>query len=427
MGRRSEHVCHGCGAPLPPAEPGTTRACSYCGRVAVASEQRGAFARPGAKKALLLGVGGSFLVAGALATWSFVMSGMVASSSSPPRSSAGAERDAAAEAAYQAEKAALEAAKEASRRAVEAAREPMRVGSHALLVARTDRPEEDLLVTLEPVGRDEVVLTLLAAGDGRERWRRVFEVEQAPLPLRAVVDRTLVVFTRDGRILGLDAERGTTLWAHAFAEEARELCGAGAIVGVRHASGVAAFTAATGEPAASPRTCTPIYGSSSPAPNFVYVEGAALASWLPDGHEFFLQRGLQPHRGAARVALGREPGEQGPITLGVLEGKRWRWRATLRAEAPAEAAFFGEPQAAVRNERVAVPYRDREGALHLASFDLDTGRRQWDREIAVSLPEDAEVEVLASISGHVFLRAGDGRSWVVEPHRGDVEWSIGPG
>lgn len=413
MGRRSEHVCQGCGAPLPPAQPGVTRACTYCGRVAVSPAKSGVSPGAAKKVALLWAVGG-VLVATSLSTWAVFRSATtVDDASSPWRAPSLVEVPAGPPEAVDVP-------------APQVTSPPARVGPRSFLVARPDRPQEDLLVTMVPVDRAVVVLALLEADTGGEIWRREFEPEQAPRPLRALVDRTLVVFTLDGRMLGLDPQRGTTLWARSVAEEPRALCATEGIVGVRLDRGIVAFTGATGEDAAPPRDCAPVYTSQAPAPNFDHVEGPALATWLPAGHEFFLQRGLHPHRGAARVALGREPGEQGLASVGVLEGKRWRWRATLHAEEPADANFLGAPLAAVRHERVFVPYVRAEGALHLASFDLGTGRRRWDRALGVLGPEDTELEVLASLSGKVFVRVSGGTMSAIEPHRGDVAWSIGP-
>lgn len=416
MSRRSGHVCQGCGAPLPAVAPGVVRTCTYCNLVADGSPGglRGTAGRT-TRHLAVFGVAAFASLGSAFAGW------MALRSVSPAESQPSHARQSDAPSAGASTP--TEDLPAPEDQTVKPA--PPWIGPHLMLVPHDHGRKENVLVTWRPSEGGALAFAVLDAWSGKVVWERPFVGTQEPLPLRAVVGETLVAFTDDHQMLGLDPERGTTLWTRPFAFTPERLCAVPRIVGIEHAGGLERVTQATGEPVegAGGRDCEPVYDSLSAAPNFVYVDGPKLDTWLSPGDHFVLRRGLAPHEGVARVLLGQYPGLQGPVSVGVLQGKRWLWRSSVRAESPTGPQFFREPRAAVRHQRVVVPYHD-DGSLHLASFDLGTGRRQWDREIAAIGSQDDDVEVLQTLAGRVLVRVGSGALWSVESDRGDIVWSF---
>jgi outer membrane protein assembly factor BamB len=113
--------------------------------------------------------------------------------------------------------------------------------------------------------------------------------------------------------------------------------------------------------------------------------------------------------------------------VAVASRKAWLWSARLGKASAADARLLSPPLAAVRNERVVVPYvlGDR-SELHLASLELGSGRLVWDRLLSADFAESsaADAELRISRSGLIYFSSGLGQLWALGSD-GQPIWKLG--
>jgi outer membrane protein assembly factor BamB len=244
---------------------------------------------------------------------------------------------------------------------------------------------------------------------------------------RAWVDGLLVV-TSPSKVFGLNPESGETSWVRNTGAPPIELCAGPGFAGLRFPNErFVAFAVATGSGAAgSPLACKPLVTSRSAAPNFALVEGPVLDPPLPGRSPLRVERALVPHQGSVRVLLGSDPAAAS-ARVAVASRKAWLWSARLGRVSAADARLLSPPLAAVRNERVVVPYvLVGSSELRLASLELGSGRLVWDRSLATGFrqsgADDAELRI--SRSGLIYFSSGLGRLWALESD-GRPIWKLG--
>jgi PQQ-like domain len=306
-----------------------------------------------------------------------------------------------------------------------------RVLSGLLLLSSSENESEALLATLELL--DDTNKRLLAAlnpNTGALLWSQPLQPSQSNGP-RAVVNGTLIVSGAQ-TLNGLDPTTGEGLWQRSLERVPQSLCQGRNTVGVSTALGFTAFASTTGSPIpADPKHCTSVYSSHSAAPNFRYAEVDEVRHWLPRSSRLAPLRGLLPQRGAARVVLGKETGNSGSASssVGIIAGKGWLWQASLGTGQNDGAAFLSPGIAAVRAERVVVPYRLPDKAeVQLVCFDLASGRRLWTRSLD-SGPNggksDAPPELLVTRDGRVLYLNEQGTLRTLNLDEGTEQWSMG--
>jgi putative pyrroloquinoline-quinone binding quinoprotein len=288
---------------------------------------------------------------------------------------------------------------------------------------------EDLIALLGEVGPNGPRwLGALAGATGELLWQRPL----APDPelgqgARTWVDGMLVV-TSPSKVFGLNPESGETSWVRNTGAPPSELCAGQGFAGLRFPNErFVAFAVATGSAAVgSPEACKPLITSRSAAPNFALVEGPALDPPLPGRSPLRVQRALVPHQGSVRVLLGSEL-VAASARVAVASRKAWLWSARLGRADAADARLLSPPLAAVRNERVVVPYVLGEGSeLRLASLELGSGRLVWDRSLSRGFSDSstADAELRISRSGLIYFSSGLGRLWALESD-GRPIWTLG--
>jgi hypothetical protein len=207
-----------------------------------------------------------------------------------------------------------------------------------------------------------------------------------------------------------------------------QLCTGGTWIGVTHAAqDPNTFKLITGEPmAADMRRCEPVYSSRSAAPNFEFIDAQQLQRLLPKTSKLHALRGLLPQRGKAQVVLGMEGGSDGRASVGVVTGRRWLWQANVASTLSEHATLLDPALAAVRLERVVVPYIAPNSSVRLVSYDLKDGRRIWSQALDGAHLEGAksEAQLLVSLDGHLLF-GGAGKLWAVKLTDGTKVWSIG--
>ncbi len=307
-----------------------------------------------------------------------------------------------------------------------------------LLLLEEGGEHDALLLLVEPLAGAprQRQLTARDASSGREWWRRPVEREGPAQQLRTLqVGKTLVVMLPH-LLWGLDPQSGRMLWQRALDAAPARSCASGRDFGlIDEKGGFAAYSSATGSPSALARAaCAPVYDSHSDAPNFAFIDAASATRWLPRDDEFAVERGLLPSRGTAQVVLGtpKSGASRDTANVGVLSGRRWLWQANVANEAPDGARFTTPPLAAVRGERVVVPYVT-EGGVVLTALELASGERRWttalpgSTSVTSSAPSGSENqagELAISRRGHAAYRQASGKLWVLSLDTGAIEWSL---
>src|SRR5262249_51081749 len=133
---------------------------------------------------------------------------------------------------------------------------------------------------------------------------------------------------------------------------------------------------------------------------------------LPDARALGMAvvRALVPNTGNARVLLGLEPPTE-RATVAVVLQKKLLWRAPA-TDLPASYSveFLSPPIAAVRQERLVVPFTfDNPAGGGVACFALDSGRRLWKVIIPSWIRPGGSGDIMASRDGQVFFRNAAGR------------------
>lgn len=238
------------------------------------------------------------------------------------------------------------------------------------------------------------------------------------------------------RLYGINALSGKTAWVRDLGELPSDLCEGRGYAGLRFSNGrFEALAMATGARVNGDASrCQPIVTSRSVAPNFSIVEGAALPSLVPERPPLRPERALVPHRGVARVLLGSAPAApaaalaaEGAARVAVTSEESWLWDARLGRESAARAHLLTPALAAVRRERVVVPYvLSSPPELRLASLDLGSGRLLWDQLLSTSAvaQHSERAELRISSSGRIYFSNGTGQLWVIELD-GQPIWQIG--
>jgi outer membrane protein assembly factor BamB len=245
--------------------------------------------------------------------------------------------------------------------------------------------------------------------------------------VRTWVDGMLVVAS-PVKVFGLSPESGETSWVRNTGAPPSSLCAGQGFAGLRFPNErFVAFAVATGSgTAGSAEACKPLISSRSTAPNFALVDGPALDPPLPDRSPLRVQRALVPHQGSVRVLLGSDLAAAS-ARVAVASRKAWLWNARLGRAHAAGARLLSPPLAAVRNERVVVPYVLGDGSeLHLASLELGSGRLVWDRVLSAgfSEPSSADRELRISRSGLIYFSSGLGQLWALGSD-GQTIWTLG--
>jgi hypothetical protein len=298
-----------------------------------------------------------------------------------------------------------------------------------------------LLVPAARAGSGENLVAVMEDAGGRERWLGAFEgatgevlwrwpldpsraaLAEAP---RSVIDDMLLM-AGPNTVYGLDLKTGSLSWSRDTGGRVEGLCSGKGFAGLTFADRrFVAFSVATGSSVEGrPAACAEVQTSRSVAPNFSVVDGAGLQPPLPSRAPLSVQRALVPHKGTARVLLGRDVA--GLPVVAVASGERWLWDARIGRGNAHRARLLMPPLAAVRNERVVVPYiLANPGELRLASLELASGRVIWDeplttRDVEAHAPA---AELRLSRAGTIYLSNGRGQLWVVG-FDSQLAWKLG--
>jgi hypothetical protein len=295
---------------------------------------------------------------------------------------------------------------------------PPRVLPGLLLVpAARARDSEDLLAVVEDAGSGKK--RWLGAFDGatgnvRWRWPLDRDASLADAP-RSVIDGMLLV-AGPNTVYALSPETGDLSWSRDTGGRVESLCSGDGFAGLSFPSRrFVAFSVATGSSVdGRPEACREALSSKSVAPNFAVVDGGALSPPLPSRAPLDVQRALVPHKGTARVLLGTDA--SGLARVAVASRERWLWDARLGRGDANRARLLRPPLAAVRNERIVVPYAlTNPGELRLASLELASGRVVWDRALSTHDVETRapDAELRLSRAGTIYFSNGKGQLWVV--------------
>jgi hypothetical protein len=295
---------------------------------------------------------------------------------------------------------------------------PPRVLSGLLLVPRAgSRGAENLVAAVEAGSGRERWLGAFDGATGEVLWRWPLDPSQPGLAdaLRSVIDGMLLVASPT-TVYALSPETGALSWSRGTGGPALGLCSGDGFAGLSFPNRrFVAFSVATGSSVdGRPDACTEALTSKSIAPNFSVVEGGALEPPLPGRAPLDVQRALVPHKGTARVLLGTDA--SGLARVAVASRERWLWDAGLGRGEAKRARLLSPPLAAVRNERVVVPYvLANPGELRLASLELASGRLIWDEALTTrdvdALAPNAELRL--SRAGTIYFSNGKGQLWVV--------------
>jgi hypothetical protein len=422
--RRTSDECPRCGAPLPSAVAGVRlRSCAYCHTTV--DEPEPPIPRPLTARAASSnpsGLVGALLVAGCVVLVAVVIAGHLVGRS-PPRALASTVASA------------ITAVPVADTRASAAACEPLRALSGLVLVQEPGDADALLLVVEALLSANaQRRLSARDPSNGRELWSRPIAFD-GPVEhiLRIPFAETLVV-ALPNRVWGLEPDTGHASWERMTTSAPERACARGREFGLIDAAlGYSAYSALTGSPSSLARAaCEPTYDSQADAPNFAFVDAATAARWLPQGDGFLVTRGLSPRHGAAQVVLGTQRNEAGgdSASVGVLAGKRWLWQANVANETPNAARFTIPPLAAVREQRVVVPYSFGQ-RVALTALELTTGERLWTTRLpnssgrpSASVPESGRTELAIARGGHAAYRTASGELTVLNVDTGAIEWTL---
>jgi hypothetical protein len=113
--------------------------------------------------------------------------------------------------------------------------------------------------------------------------------------------------------------------------------------------------------------------------------------------------------------------------VAVATSRAWVWSARLAQGRSGTPRFLVPPLAAVRNERVVVPYvLEPRTELRLASFELSSGRLAWDVSLSTERvkAEAPDAELRISRLGTIYFADGGGRLWATT-FDSRPAWSLG--
>lgn len=306
-------------------------------------------------------------------------------------------------------------------------RERLQALAGVVLVEEDNRADAFLILATPLEGNAEHRwLTARDPASGSELWHRPIDVADAPERILRIPFGATLVVALSNELWGLDAGTGQSSWQRVRTTAAVRACASGGEFGLVGANGdFAAYTITTGSPVSIKRAaCNDVYASNADAPNFEFVDAARTARWLPSGDGFRTKRGLQPRHGSAQVVLGAE--SNGAASVGVVTGRRWLWQANVASEDPELARLTTPPLAAVREERVVVPFVAKTGVV-LTALDLESGERRWTTPLPQTTDAGAATggsELAVSRGGHVAYRAGSGEFWVLSLDTGAIEWTL---
>ncbi|HTV18149.1 MAG TPA: PQQ-binding-like beta-propeller repeat protein, partial [Polyangiaceae bacterium] len=316
---------------------------------------------------------------------------------------------------------------------------PPRLLPGIVLITSQSSDDEDLWVVVEdPASSGKHWLERVNGTTGRAQWKRSMsdtpELGTAPdttrpdaIVLRAELDGGLLVAGPE-KVSALDPKTGETLWTRDSGGSILDLCAGDGFAGlVFPKSRLAAFSMITGATLKDRSgSCEPAVTSRSVAPNFTLVDGAGIKPPLPPRPPFRgrVARVLVPHKGTARVALASDD----RAAAVAVAGRQWVWSTRLGAGKSGVPRFLVPPLAAVRNERVVVPYvLEPSAELRLASLELASGQLVWDRLLtSESVPAEAtNAELRVARRGAIYFSDGQGRLWATTPDAA-AAWSWEP-
>ena len=276
----------------------------------------------------------------------------------------------------------------------------------------------------------------IGAFDGRngDRQWRSQDLAWTSTGFRAVAEGIVIAADGQGTVRALNAATGALLWTRESVGVPKQVCASSEAVGITTDSEtIHLFALGNGSDLdfrAPHGVCGPIYNSlSGEAPNFqmrsVLVKGElprhARPSQIPG---VAIDRVLVPTTGNARVVLGHATKDGTTPWAAVLAGRKILWQNPIPAgESPYEA-IAPLPVAAVRRERLVVPYQEaNSGPRRLASFELRSGIRVWD--IALNSSGNDQRSVAISRDGQVFAPSHETIVKVLSLDDGTYKYSVG--
>jgi hypothetical protein len=421
--RRTPDECPRCGAPLPaPAAGIALRSCSYCHTTVEVPESAPLRLTP-----LKIQLNRAVALVSLLTAVGLVLAGVLSASR--------LRRGAPASLSVSTLLAPAVSSTTAEAPPPEPPCERLRALSGLVLVEQGDKADAFMLV-IEPfaAAAGQRRLSLRDPASGRELWNRPLEFEGSGEQLLSIPLGETLVVAMPNRIWGLDPENGQPSWERATTigpAERTRACTDGRDFGfVDDEQRFERYSIITGSPVPPQHAgCVPTYDSHAEAPNFAFVAPAVATRWLPPGDGFGVTRGLLPSHGTAEVVLGTEP-SAGSASVGVLTGRRWLWQANVANEAPSSARFTTPALAAVRQERVVVPYLS-DGRVALTGLELTSGERRWTTVLpapadvtGAPAPEGEQSELVIARAGHAAYRAPSGDLTVLNLDTGAIEWTL---
>jgi len=285
-----------------------------------------------------------------------------------------------------------------------------------LLVPSAHAGDAENLVAVveEPGPQRKRWLGKLDGMSGEPLWRWPLDAALVEAP-RAAIEGMLVMVGAS-TVQALDLESGQVAWSRDTGGRPDSLCSGDGYAGLSFPNRrFVAFSVATGESVKGrPDACARAFTSQSIAPNFSMLDGKAPDPPLPSRAPLEVQRTLVPHKGTARVALGTDG--SGLARVAVATRSDWLWSARLGRGDANRARLLAPALAAVRNERVVVPYvLVNPAELRLASFELASGRLVWDELLTKTDVETRSplAELRVAREGTIYFANGKGQLWVV--------------
>jgi len=286
---------------------------------------------------------------------------------------------------------------------------------------------DDLVAVLEGRPDGQRSLGALDGETGTVLWQRPLAVEPALAEgARAWIDGMLVVAST-ARLFALNAGTGETSWVRDTGAVPTDVCAGKGYAGLLFSKGrFAAFSVATGSTVSgNAAACAEVLTSRSVAPNFSVIDGGVLEPPLPPRPPLQVERALVPHKGTVRVLLGSDRAQSARVAVASRTG--WLWDARLGRGSADKARLLSPPLAAVRNDRIVVPYvLANPPELHLASLDIASGRLLWDQVLSTRSVEagSPQAELRIARAGIIYFANGLGQLWAVGPDARPV-WQLG--
>jgi hypothetical protein len=253
---------------------------------------------------------------------------------------------------------------------------------------------------------------------------------------RAIAGKWVIVADLLGLVRALDIATGKGVWKAKLASMPIRICASNDSLGFEmNDKKIEARSLSTGQgqPLAGLQDfCGPVYSTlSDEAPNFqvrskLTQEGAGSRRRT---HPFeisgtAIDRVLVPTSGRARVVLGHQSAGSAIPVVAVVAGGKVLWQKIIADKDPETASPSLAPKAAVRRERVVVPYEQGNPRVaRLSCFSLASGKRQWDVELSDAVPGDRRLAV--SHDGKVFVATRNGALSVFDLETGSFEFYIG--